>query len=72
MKGAAHYFKVAVDQGNAPAQSNSGISLQNGEGVSIDIKEQHTISNLHQIKEMNLLNSIMGSVFRTVRVFLKI
>jgi TPR repeat protein len=38
LKGAAHYFKLAADQGNAAAQNNYGVCLKKVEGVSIDLK----------------------------------
>jgi hypothetical protein len=37
-KGAAHYYKLAVDQGYADAQYNYGNCLKKGEGVSTDFK----------------------------------
>jgi TPR repeat protein len=39
LKGAAHYFKLAADQGDAIGQYNYGHSLQNGENVSKDFKD---------------------------------
>jgi TPR repeat protein len=38
LEGAAHYFKLAADQGIDVAQLNYGICLHNGEGVSIDLE----------------------------------
>jgi TPR repeat protein len=38
LKGAAHSYKFAADQGDAAAQFNYGICLEKGEGVSIDLK----------------------------------
>jgi TPR repeat protein len=37
--GEAHFLKLAADQGDADAQNNYGFCLQNGKGVSIDMKE---------------------------------
>jgi TPR repeat protein len=37
-KGAAYYFKLAADQGDAVAQYNYGNCLDKGEGVRIDFQ----------------------------------
>jgi TPR repeat protein len=37
-EGAAHYLKLAADQGFAVAQFNYGFCLQKDEGISIDWK----------------------------------
>jgi TPR repeat protein len=38
LKRAAHYFKLAADQRYADAQNKYGLCLQNGEGVSKDLR----------------------------------
>jgi TPR repeat protein len=61
-QGAAHYFKLAADQGYAHAQFNYGMCLYQGEGVSINFQGTAHYSNLLLIKELLLLNTIMGIV----------
>jgi TPR repeat protein len=46
MRWPAQDFKLATDQGYGDAQSNYGICLQNGEGVSKDLKEPVTYFKL--------------------------
>jgi TPR repeat protein len=38
LKLAAHYLKLAADQGHAFGQNNYGVCLKKGEGVEIDLK----------------------------------
>jgi TPR repeat protein len=38
LKGAAHYFKLSVDQGNADGEYCYGLCLQYGTGISKDLK----------------------------------
>jgi TPR repeat protein len=37
LRGAAHYFKLSADQGNAAGQFSYGLCLLNGDGVPIDL-----------------------------------
>ena len=74
LKGAAHSSKLAADQGIAVAQFNYENCLQNSKGVSKYFQlaaHSFKISNLNLllIKEMLLLNSIMGIAWRKVKVF---
>jgi hypothetical protein len=49
LKLAAHYLKLAADQGIAVAQNNYGICLQKGEGVSIDFRGLRTTPTICSI-----------------------
>jgi TPR repeat protein len=71
-KGASYSFKLAADQGYPAAQLNYGITSRKVKGFQLTSKKQYIISNLLMIKEMLLLNPIMGFVCNKVKMFQKI
>jgi len=61
MEKAAHYYKLAADQGDSDAQFNIGLSFLHGEGVEKDEKKscQHIITNWQLTKVLEMPNSIL-------------
>jgi hypothetical protein len=70
---AAHYFKLAADQGHADAQTSYGNGLHGGKGISVDFKGAVPLfQTLLPIKDIMLLSSIMGLVCMMEKVFQEI
>jgi TPR repeat protein len=60
LKGEIYYFKLAADQGFADVQLHDGFCLKNGRDVARDLKGAIYHFKLVLIKEILLLNSIIG------------